>query len=51
MNTILVILALVAVFALPSRIVRAMRHDYLARGYGMSPCKRTMLALRNIFSL
>lgn len=49
MNTILVILALVAVFALPSRIVRAMRCDYYARGYGMSGCKRTLLALRNLF--
>ena len=51
MNLIIVILALVTVFVLPCRIVRAMRHDYLARGYGMSRCKRAMLALRNIFSL
>jgi len=51
MNTVIVIVALLAVLVLPARIVRAMRHDYFARGYGMSPCKRAMLALRNIFSL
>ena len=49
MNTIIVIAAIVAVFLLPPRIVRAMRCDLLARGYGMGRCKRTMLALRNIF--
>lgn len=49
MNTIIVIAAIVAVFLLPPRIVRAMRCDLLARGYGMSGCKRTMLALRNLF--
>jgi len=51
MNTIIVIAALLAVFLLPPRIVRAMRCDYYAQGYGMSRCKRTMLVLRNIFSL
>jgi hypothetical protein len=51
MNTIIVIAALLAVFLLPPRIVRAMRCDYYAQGYGMSRCKRTMLAIRNIFSL
>ena len=49
MNTIIVIAAIVAVFLLPPRIVRAMRCDYYARGYGMGRCKRTLLALRNLF--
>ena len=49
MNTIIVIAALLAVFLLPPRIERAVRCDYYARGYGMSGCKRTMLALRNLF--
>lgn len=51
MNIILIIAGFLAITLLPSRIVRAMRHDYLAKGYGMSRCKRAMLALRNIFSL
>ena len=51
MNTVIVIAAIVAAFLLPPRIARAMRCDYYARGYSMSRCKRTMLALRNIFSL
>jgi DTW domain-containing protein YfiP len=50
-NTVIVIAAIVAAFLLPPRIARAMRCDYYARGYSMSRCKRTMLALRNIFSL
>jgi hypothetical protein len=50
-NAVIIIVGLLAVFFLPARIVRAMRHDYLARGYGMGRCKRAMLALRNIFSL
>ena len=49
MNTIIIIAALLAVFLLPPRIVRAVRCDLLARGYGMSRCKRTMLAIRNLF--
>ena len=51
MNIILIIAGFLAITLLSSRIVRAMRHDYLAKGYGMSRCKRAMLALRNIFSL
>lgn len=51
MNLFLVIAGFLAAFLLPARIVRAMRHDYLAKGYGMSRCKRAMLVLRNIFSL